>query len=105
MPQRADDFISAILRSGLLDWGQLEAAVRTLPPQSRQDTDALAEYLIKAGKLSRFQADKLLRGTASGPVLGNYQILAPLGRGGMGKVFLARDHRNGELLALKVLPP
>jgi hypothetical protein len=105
MPQTADIFLKTILRSGLLDRSQVEAAVRALPREARDDPDALAEYLIKVGRLSRFQASKLLAGTASGLVLGTYQILAPLGKGGMGKVFLARDHRNGELLALKVLPP
>jgi serine/threonine protein kinase len=38
-------------------------------------------------------------------LLGPFQILALLGKGGMGRVFLARDGRNNELLALKVLPP
>src|SRR5205807_1968167 len=37
--------------------------------------------------------------------LGPFQILAPIGRGGMGTVYLARDSRSGQLLALKVLPP
>ena len=105
MPQSADDFLRTILRSGLLGRDQLEAAVRALPREARDDPDAVAAFLIKAGHLSRFQASKLLQGTSSGLVLGSYQILAPLGKGGMGKVFLARDHRNGELLALKVLPP
>jgi eukaryotic-like serine/threonine-protein kinase len=105
MPQAADDFLRTVLRSGLMERSKLEAAVRAVPQVTRDDPDALAEYLIKAGRLSRFQANKLLRGTSSGLVLGSYQILAPLGKGGMGRVFLARDHRNGELLALKVLPP
>jgi serine/threonine-protein kinase len=36
-------------------------------------------------------------------VAGRYEVIRPLGRGGMGKVFLVRDRESGQQLAMKVL--
>jgi eukaryotic-like serine/threonine-protein kinase len=41
---------------------------------------------------------------AAGSRLGPYELLSPLGAGGMGEVYRARDPRLGREVAIKVLP-
>jgi eukaryotic-like serine/threonine-protein kinase len=105
MDPAVDTFLKTVLKSGVLDREQLEAGYRAVPRDQRCDPSAVAEQFIKTGKLSRFQAVKLLAGTGKGLVLGPFQVLAPVGRGGMARVYLARDSRDQKLVALKVLPP
>src|SRR4051812_5752152 len=101
----AEEFLRLVLRSRLLGRDELQAALRGMPRDQRDDAQALADHLTRNGKLTRFQATKLLKGSSSGMVFGPFRILTPLGKGGMGTVFLVRDVRGGQLAALKVLPP
>jgi serine/threonine protein kinase len=100
-----DSFLKTIVRSGLLSKVELRAVLSTIPSQQLQAPQQLAKQLIRIGKLSWFQAHKLLQGAAAGLMIESFEVVAPIGKGGMGMVYLSRDRRDGRLLALKILPP
>jgi serine/threonine protein kinase len=101
----AKEFLRTVVKSGLLDEEQVELALLDIPEAVHTDPSALADHLVASAKLTRFQADKLLQGIANGLALGPFHVLAPIGRGGMGIVYLARDTRSDLFVALKILPP
>lgn len=96
-------FLRHLERSLLLDAADLSWC-RAVEDRFPQPPD-LAKELVRQGKLSRFQAKNLLAGRSKGLVLGPYEVLDSLGRGGMAKVFLARDVASRSLFALKLLTP
>jgi serine/threonine protein kinase len=98
-------FLRAVERSGLLGLAGINKVLTSAPDSARIDARQLADHFVRLGRLSHYQARKLLDGTAAGLVVGPYQIVMPIGKGGMGTVYLARDSRSPKLLALKVLPP
>jgi serine/threonine protein kinase len=100
-----DDFLRKVLKSGLLNRDELQSSLRSLPKDRRDDVAAITDHLITARKLTKFQVYKITQGITVGLVLGPYHLLVPIGRGGMGTVYLARDSRTQQYVALKVVPP
>ena len=55
-------------------------------------------------RFSRDYNDAQRMGLTSGTKLGPYEIVSPLGAGGMGEVYRARDTRLDRTVAIKILP-
>ena len=82
----------------------LENAARTHGDAALEDQNRLAELLIAANLITRWQADKLLAGKHRGFRLGKYKLLGQIGKGGMSSVYLAEHELMKRRVAIKVLP-
>ena len=74
-------------------------------PHSAVTPGELVERLLQEQQLTEYQADVLRAGDPDQLVLGEYLLLDPIGRGGMGQVYRARHRRMKRIVALKLLPP
>jgi serine/threonine protein kinase/WD40 repeat protein len=97
-------FSDSLRERHLLDPAQLEEVRATLA-DAFPDAAALARELVRRGWLTHYQANQLFQNGGTGLVLGSYVLLEPLGTGGMGQVFKARNWKFGQIVALKLVRP
>ena len=98
--ETVQELLALVEKSHYLNGEQLreamEAAGQTV------DARAAAKALLQKNLLTRWQAGQLLGGRSE-TVLGKYRLIDLLGRGGMGRVFLARHTMMNRPVALKVI--
>lgn len=97
-------FLRCALDSELVQLDDVKKVVASLLAESVKLSPAVVvDGLVSAGMLTTWQAKKLSDGKHKGFFLGSYRLLRPLGRGGMGMVYLGEHHIMKRMMALKVL--
>lgn len=97
-----DDVLATVRASGLLAPDRFEEAAREVA-QLGSDLVAVLRHLVKRKFVTIYQLKKVLNGRSGDLFVGRYVVLDKIGEGGMGKVFRARDPRDGHTVALKVV--
>src|SRR4051812_33700274 len=106
MPLSLDEFCSRLGTSKLISADEARTILDSIAESNRpKDGEAFADFLIKADRLTAFQAKRICEGKGDKLTLGNYVILDQLGQGGMGAVFKAQHRRMKRTVALKVVRP
>ena len=103
----AEKFLDYVERSGLVEKDQLSQtldALKQSDPAAWEDGERMAERLIEAKLLTRWQCDSLLKGKYKRFFLGQYKLQGHLGTGGMSSVYLGEHTIMHCPRAIKVLP-
>jgi len=99
-----EEFAQHYTQLKLMSAEELAAFQEALPPERRpRDVTGLARELVRADKLTKYQAAAIYQGKTKGLVFGEYTVLDKIGGGEMGKVYKAIHRHMERLVAIKAL--
>ncbi|MBL8797326.1 MAG: serine/threonine protein kinase [Planctomycetia bacterium] len=96
--------VEELRKTKLLKPAQIDETVRMLQPRFPSAL-GLAKELVRRGWLTVYQVNQLFQANGQPLILGPYQILDHLGKGGVSQVFKAWHTERDCLAALKVIHP
>src|SRR5262245_3678401 len=102
-PITTDDFLALLRNSQLLAEDQISDYLERTPDLPSEPQSA-ARRLAEDGLLSTYQSEQLLAGRYKGFFLlgGQYKVIKPIGKGGMGTVFLCEQLKLNRFVAIKI---
>ncbi len=101
-----EDLLPLLHASGVLgERALLDVRARVASGEYPAEPAALAEWLVRDGSLTAYQAKRLLSGKPHGLVVGRYVILDRIGSGSMGRVYKAHHQLMDRVVALKIIAP
>ena len=99
-----EQFVQHLTASGLMSATEVSSFQDTLPPERRpKDGETFARELVRANKLTKYQAQVVYQGKTKGLAFGEYRVLDKLGQGGMGVVLKAEHRRMKRSVAVKLI--
>lgn len=98
------ELLERLEASGLLTHDELRAFLDAQPPPDRPaDARQLAAALVRAGRLTRYQAAIVYHGQNEPLLYGDYVVLDRIGAGGAGVIYRAEHRHMKRQVALKLL--
>jgi serine/threonine-protein kinase len=101
-PQTVAELVTLLREGHFLKQVHLDKVTRDLQHRFGQ-ADELRRELVRWGWLTPYQAEEMAQGRGPGLLVGPYVLLEPLGAGGMGQVFKARQRLMNRLAAVKLI--
>ncbi len=98
-----NELLSFLVKNQFLSSSQVDTVSKE--SQLFSSTVQLCTHLTSRGWLTPYQQTQILSSQHDRLILGQYRIMEPLGEGGMGLVFKAKQAKLDRLVALKIIRP